>query len=71
MFGQTCPFEILRGAMLKFAQDSQFENNYRNTCPEFAKEITSAISQIQCATTFEQLAAVPWVAGQAAMTGVH
>ncbi|WP_296763729.1 hypothetical protein [Sediminimonas sp.] len=61
-------FTIVRDALLKTAQDAEFDNNdSRKPCPDFAEHIAGAIEQIAAADTMNDLAAVEWVQAQAAL----
>lgn len=63
-------FHVMRAALYKLASDShEAETMARNPCPDYLEHMAETLERIRAAQSIDQLAAVPWITGQAALGG--
>jgi len=63
-------FHVMRAALLRCAENALYAETdlgEHKPCPDYVQHMRETILAIMAAQSIDQLAAVPWVAGQAAL----
>lgn len=69
---ETDPFRVLRAALSELAESALYLETESdcapaNPCPDYVAHLRDAVRTIGAAQSFDDLAAVEWIAGRAAI----